>query len=141
MNADAAVYLDSSALVKLVVSDAESDALATYLQAQPDPTRVSCALARVEIVRATRPHGDGATRRARELLERISLLHLDDVLLDAAADLGGETLRSLDAIHLAAARALGPSLTEIITYDDRMAKAAKNMNLVVSAPRDRTKSH
>ena len=139
MNADAAVYLDSSALVKLVVSDAESDALATYLRGHPN--RVSCALARVEIVRATRPHGDGATRRARELLERISLLHLDDVLLDAAADLGGETLRSLDAIHLAAARALGPSLTEIITYDDRMAKAAKNMNLVVSAPRDRTKSH
>ena len=132
MNADAAVYLDSSALVKLVVSDAESDALATYLRGYPN--RVSCALARVEIVRATRPHGDGATRRARELLERISLLHLDDVLLDAAADLGGETLRSLDAIHLAAARALGPSLTEIITYDDRMAKAAKSMNLVVSAP-------
>ena len=120
MNADAAVYLDSSALVKLVVSDAESDALATYLRDHPN--------------RATRPHGDGATRRARELLERISLLHLDDVLLDAAADLGGETLRSLDAIHLAAARALGPSLTEIITYDDRMAKAAKSMNLVVSAP-------
>ena len=93
------------------------------------------------IVRAARPHGDGATRRARELLERISLLHLDDVLLDAAADLAGETLRSIDAIHLAAARALGPSLTEIITYDDRMAKAAKNMNLVVSAPRDQTKSH
>jgi uncharacterized protein len=132
MNADAAVYLDSSALVKLVVSEAESDALATHLR--DHPKRVSCALARVEVVRAARPHGDAATRRARELLDRISLLRLDDVLLDAAADRGGETLRSLDAVHLAAARALGPSLTEIITYDDRMARAARSIDLVVSAP-------
>jgi uncharacterized protein len=132
MNADAAVYLDSSALVKLVVSEAESAALAAYLRDHPN--RVSCALARVEVVRAARPHGDAATRRARELLDRISLLRLDDVLLNAAAEVGGETLRSLDAVHLAAARALGPSLTEIITYDDRMARAAKSIDLVVGAP-------
>jgi uncharacterized protein with PIN domain len=85
MNADAAVYLDSSALVKLVVSEAESDALATHLRDHPN--RVSCALARVEVVRAARPHGDAATRRARDLLDRLSLLRLDDVLRDAAADL------------------------------------------------------
>lgn len=95
---------------------------------------MSCALARVEIVRAARPHGDGATRRARELLERISLVRLDDLLLDTAADLGGETLRRLDAIHLAAARALGRSLAELITYDDRMANAAKSIDLVVRVP-------
>jgi uncharacterized protein len=132
MNADAAVYLDSSALVKLVVSADESKALSTYLREHPH--RVSCALARVEIVRAARPHGEAATRRARELLDRISLIRLDDVLLDAAADLGGETLRSLDAIHLAAARALGTSLGEIVTYDRRMADAAKSVDLVVTAP-------
>jgi predicted nucleic acid-binding protein len=132
MNADAAVYLDSSALVRLVVSESESDALVSYLRDHPN--RVSCALARVEVVHAARPHGDAATRRARELLDRISLLRLDDVLLNAAADLGGETLRSLDAVHLAAARALGGSLTAIVTYDDRMAKAAESIDLVVSAP-------
>lgn len=132
MNADAAVYLDSSALVKLVVSEAESDALTSYLRGRPN--RVSCALARVEIVRAARPHGDAAIRRARELLERISLVRLDDLLLDEAADLGGETLRSPDAIHLAAARAIGPSLGEVITYDRRMATAAKSTGFVVSAP-------
>lgn len=132
MNADAAVYLDSSALVKLVVSEAESDALTSYLRGRPN--RVSCALARVEIVRAVRPHGDAAIRRARELLERISLVRLDDLLLDEAADLGGETLRSPDAIHLAAARAIGPSLGEVITYDRRMATAANSTGFVVSAP-------
>ena len=84
MSADLAVYLDSSALVKLIVEEAESKALARHLRARP--VRVSCALARVEVVLAVRPHGDAATRRARQLLDRVSLLRLDDVLLDAAAD-------------------------------------------------------
>jgi uncharacterized protein len=132
MNADAAVYLDSSALVKLVVAEAESDALIAYLRDRP--TRASCALARVEVVRAVRPHGEPASRRARQLLDRISLLRLDDVLLEAAAALAGSTLRSLDAIHLAAAQALGDSLAEIVTYDHRMAGAAQGAGLAVNAP-------
>jgi predicted nucleic acid-binding protein len=132
MSADAAVYLDSSALVKLVVAEAESDALLAYLSDRP--TRTSCALARVEVVRAVRAHGERASQRARRLLERISLLRLDDVLLEAAAALDGPTLRSLDAIHLAAAQALGDSLGEVITYDHRMAGAARDIGLTVSVP-------
>lgn len=132
MSADAAVYLDSSALVKLVVAEAESEALFGYLRDRP--VRASCALARVEVIRAVRPHGEPATRRARQLLGRISLLRLDDVLLDAAAALDGVTLRSVDAMHLAAAQALGSALVEIITYDQRMAGAARSMGLTVSAP-------
>jgi uncharacterized protein len=132
MSADAAVYLDSSALVKLVVAEAESDALTGYLRERP--TRASCALARVEIIRAVLPQGERAVRRARELLDRISLLRLDDVLLDAAAALEGASLRSLDAIHLAAAQALGDDLAEVITYDRRMAVAAHSIGLAVNAP-------
>lgn len=132
MNADAAVYLDSSALVKLVVSEAESKALTGHLRRHP--TRASCALARVEVIRAVRAQGARATRRARALLERTSLIRLDDALLDAAAELEAHELRSLDAIHLAAARALGDSLTEVITYDRRMADAARKLGLPVVAP-------
>lgn len=132
MSADATVYLDSSALVKLVVAEAESDALLAYLNDRP--TRTSCALARVEVVRAVRDHGEVATRRARQLLERVSLLRLDDVLLQAAAELDGPTLRSLDAIHLAAAQALGDGLGDVVTYDHRMASAARGIGLAVSAP-------
>jgi uncharacterized protein len=132
MSAEAPVYLDSSAIVKLVVAEAESGALARYLGDRP--TRVSCALARVEVIRAIRPQGEAAVNRARQLLQRISLLRLDDVLLDAAAAIEGTTLRSLDAIHLAAARTLGGALAEIVTYDRRMADAARGMGLVVSAP-------
>jgi predicted nucleic acid-binding protein len=132
MSAEAAVYLDSSALVKLVVREPESRALAASLRRPAE--RASCALARVEVVRAVRPHGPSAVARARRLLERISLIHLDDVLLDAAAGLQDDTLRSLDAIHLAAAQALGDGLTELITYDRRMATAAAGLSLPTTAP-------
>lgn len=132
MSADMAVYLDSSALVKLVVAETESDALAGHLRAHPD--RVSCALARVEVIRAVRAHGQQAVIRARQLLQRISLVRVDDLLLDEAAALNHANLRSLDAIHLAAARALGHGLTEVVTFDRRMAHAAERMGLVVAAP-------
>ena len=132
MNADVAVYLDSSALVKLVVLETESDALAGHLRAHPD--RVSCSLARVEVIRAVRAHGRQAIIRARQLLQRVSLVRLDDLLLDEAAALTQANLRSLDAIHLAAARTLGHALTELITYDHRMAEAADHIGLLVTAP-------
>jgi uncharacterized protein len=132
MNADAAVYLDSSALVKLVVLEEESKALAGHLQERPH--RVSCALARVEVIRAVRAHGRPAINRARQLLERISLLRLDDLLLDQAAVLNGQSLRSLDAIHLAAAQVVGDGLAEVVTYDRHMAEAAHHIGLPVIAP-------
>ena len=127
------VYLDSSAIVKLVVTEAESRALRRYLRTEPQ--RASCALAKVEVVRAVRPHGAAATTRARQLLRRLDLIQLDDELLDSAATLHGGVLRSLDAIHLAAAQVLGDELTAIVTYDERMAAAAERLGLVVQAPR------
>ncbi len=132
MNADAAVYLDSSAIVKLVIEESESAALAGHLRERPH--RVSCGLARVEVIRAVRAHGQPAMDRARRLLARISLVRLDDLLLDEAAALNGANVRSLDAIHLAAAQALGTGLAEVITYDRRMAHAAHHVGLSVSAP-------
>ena len=132
MSADRAVYLDSSALVKLVVAEQESAALVAHLRDRPN--RASCALARVEVLRAVRAHGRPAIDRARQLLARVSLLRLDDVLLDRAAALDGAALRSLDAIHLAAAQTIGDGLAELITYDRRMTDAAKRIGLPVAAP-------
>jgi predicted nucleic acid-binding protein len=131
-SAEIAVYLDSSALVKLIVREDESEVLAAHLTQHRE--RVSCALARVEVPHAVHAHGAPALTRARGLLERIGLLALDDTLLDAAGALAGSTLRSLDAIHLAAAQALGTELAEVITYDHRMAQAAVGLGLAVSAP-------
>lgn len=126
------VYLDSSALVKLAVVEAESAALRRYLRSRPG--RASCALAKVEVIRAVPPHGGAATARARRLLRRLDLVQVDDELLDAAAALDAGVLQSLDAIHLAAALVLAEDVSALVTYDDRMAAAAGLLNLPVAAP-------
>lgn len=132
MNADAGVaYLDTSAFVKTIVAEPESAKLMRWLRRWPQ--RASCGLLRVEGVRAVRPHGPEAIARARRALRRLALIRLDDELLDAAADLPSE-LRSLDAIHLAAARALGADLGALVTYDRRMAGATAGLGMPVAAP-------
>ena len=127
------VYLDSSALVKLVVVEPESSALRRYLAAEPE--RASCALARVEVIRAVRLHGPSTVSRAQRLLQRLNLVEVDDELLEAAAALDPRILRSLDTIHVAAAQLLGEELTAVVTYDRRMAAAAQLLDLTVAAPR------
>ncbi len=126
------VYLDSSALVKLVVVEPESRALRRFLR--DHPRRVSCGLARAEVPRAVGRHGADAVSRARKLLERTHLLRIDDALLDAAAELGPAHLRTLDAIHLAAATSLGDPVV-LVTYDGRIADAARQLEIETVSPR------
>lgn len=126
------VYLDSSALVKLVVHEPESRALRAYLRTQRD--RLSCGLARTEVLRAVRPLGPTAIETARRLLRTIPLVRLDDALLDATGMLEPSTLRSLDAIHLAAAQLVAPTLRAVVTYDRRMADAATALGFSVVGP-------
>ena len=129
------VYLDSSALVKLVVTEPESSALMEFLQRQSD--RVSSAVALTEVPRALRRAGFGASerRRSREVMARIALVDVDRRILVAAAALDPPALRTLDAIHLATALALREDLAAIVTYDRRLAAAAERAHLEVSAPR------
>ena len=127
-----AVYLDSSAIVKLVVVEPESRALRRFLRSHPQ--RVSSALARVEVLRAVRFQGRAAAERARKVLARIHLLRLDDALLDVASALDPRVLRSLDAIHLASAQAVVEKPDCVITYDRRMFAAAELIGLPVRAP-------
>jgi uncharacterized protein len=127
-----AVYLDSSGLVKLVVPERESADLERYLRGLSRP--VSSVLARTEVVRAVRPRGPAVVAQARQMLQELDLIEITDALLDAAAELDPPTLRSLDAIHVATARSLGSDLARIVTYDDRMASAARALGLIVDAP-------
>ncbi|MFN8545496.1 MAG: type II toxin-antitoxin system VapC family toxin [Candidatus Binatia bacterium] len=126
------VYLDASALVKLVVLEPESRALRAYLRREPE--RVSCGVARTEVLRAVRPLGPAAVETARRLLRSVNLIRLDDTLLDAAGILEPLALRSLDAIHLAAAELVAPALRAVVTYDRRMAAAAAALGFPVAAP-------
>lgn len=128
-----AVYLDASALVKLVIEEDESAALLRYLRRRPDP--VSSALSRVEVMRAVGRQDEAARTRAEELLASIQILRIDDAILSEAASLRPHSLRSLDAIHLASARALRSDLDAVVAYDERMLEAAKLLGLETVSPR------
>lgn len=126
-------YLDSSAFVKLLVAEPESDALRRALMRWPE--RASSTLLRTETARALRRSGnEQLVGGARRLFRSVRLLRIDEPLLDRAGDLEPPELRSLDAIHLAAAMALGPDLGVVLTYDDRLGEAARSSGLDVARP-------
>lgn len=118
--------------MKLVVPERESGTLVAFLASRP--ARASCDLARVEVIRAVRGHGPEAIAYARRALEGLHLIRLERALLEDAASLEGERLRSLDAIHVAAARALGDDLTALVSYDERMLEAGAALGLAVASP-------
>jgi uncharacterized protein len=126
------VYLDTSALVKLVVIEKESRALRTFLRHEPE--QFSCAIARTELLRAVHRGGSAAIEDARRVLRNVHLIRLGDALLDAAGLLDPVNMRSLDAIHLAAAAVIAPEVTAVVTYDKRMAEGAALLGFTVASP-------
>ena len=127
------MYLDASAIVKLVIVEAESAALQSRIDDWPQA--VSSSIAEVEVFRAIRrvqtdPRSHG---RAREILDKVLLLEVDGALRRTAAVLGPATLRALDAIHLASALTLG-NLVGFVTYDHRLLAAASAAGLPALAP-------
>jgi uncharacterized protein len=74
--------------------------------------------------------------RARDLLLAFDYIGIDDEVVDAAMNEPDRMLRSLDAIHLATARQLGTDLVGLVTYDDRLASAARDARITVIEPRD-----
>jgi len=130
------IYLDSSAIVKLVQKETESEALRRYLRRHRSDSRVTSALARVEVVRAVQSGGARAVANARRQLARVHHVSLDAGLLDSAGSIAaGTVLRSADAIHLASAQIVGADLRAIVTYDRRMAEMATALGFPVDAPR------
>lgn len=127
-------YLDSSAFVKLVVEEGESAALRRHV-AEQGARFVSSALLRTEAMRAVRHADPDTIASMRVALRRVDLVGLDDRILDAAAGLDPAVLRTLDAIHLATAMALGDDLTAIVSYDERMLEAARVLGLPTESPR------
>jgi uncharacterized protein len=128
------LYLDTSALVKLVVAEPESVALSTYLQQFAEDALFTAALARTELVRAVADGGQSAMTEARILLDGIDTVALSRSVLDHAATLPPPRLRTLDAIHLAAAQRAGRSLRAVVTYDSRMAEVAELLGMPTTHP-------
>lgn len=128
------IYLDSSALMKLVREEAETTALQEWLSDHPDESVVTSELGRVEVFRAARRVGDEALAEARAVVGDVDLIPLDRAVQDVASDIGEPLLRTLDALHLASALLLKDVLTALIAYDHRLVDAALTAGLVVVTP-------
>lgn len=121
--------------MKLAVHEPETDALISRLTTVSD-ARVSSALSLVEVPRALRRaySYQHVLERADNVLRAVEMIDIDSEILEMAAAIEPGGLRSLDAIHLATAVLLGPRETVLVTYDARLADAAREAGFVVESP-------
>ena len=128
------VYLDASAIVKIITPERESVPLVRALVSRPE--QATSALSLAEVPRALRRiRATAATlRRAQRALEQLNLIHLDHDILQAAGEFRLPELRTLNAVHLASALSLGADLEAVMTYDRRLAAAAQALGMAVLAP-------
>jgi predicted nucleic acid-binding protein len=125
-------YLDTSALVKLIAAEPESRELLAWLG--PRPTRIASAIVIVELGRALARRPDVDASRAFGILDGLVLVDADRRILERAAGLAPPELRSLDAIHVATAIEVRDSIEVVVTYDERLAAAARVQGLGTAAP-------
>lgn len=129
------IYLDSSALMKLVRQEAETAALRDWLISQPGLPVITSELGRVEVLRAARRAGSQALTEARAVIGDVDLVPLDRGVRDLACEIGDPLLRTLDALHLASALLLRDEVTAFVAYDERLATAARAAGLPSTSPR------
>jgi uncharacterized protein len=128
------IYLDSAAIVKLVHAESESQSLRDWLDERAEAAWTSSVLAEIESVRALARYVPQAVTRLQLVLDLIDLVDIDAGIRILAQTVKPEAVRSLDAIHLATALSVRPQLTSFVTYDKRLADAARAAGLTVDAP-------
>ena len=128
------IYLDSSALVKLAVTEPESAALTEWLSDSPNLVRVSSPIVRVEVPRAVWRADPGSLPQAYTVVRRVRDVRLTTSVITRAAGIRPNTLRSLDAIHLASALAVKRDLTALVSYDKHLLAAAWDAGLPTASP-------
>jgi predicted nucleic acid-binding protein len=127
-------YIDTSALVKLVLVEPETRALRRFISDTPAAEFVTSALTRAELLRAALRRDRTTLELAREVLDGIAAITITHALLNSAGSLGPPTLRTLDAIHLATASELGADLTAVVAYDVRLLAAAAKCRMPTLSP-------
>lgn len=125
------IYVDTSALVKLVVLEAESDAVDRFLT---DADMVSSTLLIIEARRGTLRRAPAELPRLDLVLSRVEMIEMSPAVVEAASRLPDPLLRSLDAIHLATALQIRSDVEAVLTYDERFAAAASAHGLTVLGP-------
>ena len=126
------VYLDSSAILKLIVPEQETDELRGYLRRVGSP--VSSELADVEVRRAARRRRGHDPRRLESVLDDVAFVEIRPEILRLVGRLEPAELRTLDAIHLATALELEGELEALVTYDRQMLAGARVLGLPVASP-------
>jgi uncharacterized protein len=130
------IYLDSSAIVKLIRIEPESPALADWLNARNEPP-VTSVLAEVEVPRALRRSAPAWLAAMPVVFARITRIEMDASVRATAGAYLTDTLRSLHAVHLATAEVLvaaGRTMTAFVTYEKRQAAAVEAVGLPVVMP-------
>jgi predicted nucleic acid-binding protein len=132
------IYLDSSAMVKLVVAEPESGTLIDWLNERTDPVGevalVTSTIGQIEVLRVAMRSSAAAVAAARQQLDTIDTLLLTDSIVAKASTVGPPELRTLDAIHLATADAYRESIHVFCAYDGRLLDAARARGLTVASP-------
>jgi uncharacterized protein len=130
------IYFDTCALLKLIRSDGPSEALGDFVDARPGTRWFSSELARAELVRTVRRvnHDSQGRLIIESLWERLDLIAVSTRVLNEAGAIEQPFLRTLDAIHLAAAASMRRSLSAFVTYDKKLAAAAQEAGLPVLSP-------
>ena len=132
------IYLDACALIKFIRSEQETDALRSWRLALPAETELlTSELSQLEITRTLLRAGIDHQRVpyfAGQALRGVYLVDLTGTVISRAMAYRVPRLGSLDAIHLASADPFRPELTEFITYDQELAKAAAGLGFPAGAP-------
>jgi len=131
MNERPALYLESSAALKLVFAEPETPVLHRYLESHR-PWLATSQLTEVEMGRAVFRSSLITQEIVTNILADVNVFELTPEILKQARLLPGKNLRSLDAIHLAAALSIGAS--GILSYDNRLNEAATLVGLPVVSP-------
>lgn len=124
-------YLDTSAALKLLVEEDESEALARAIDGA-SPDLVGCWLLDTELRRAAQRDTALTQEGVSDFLDGVDLYEVPASLFREAGLLPGANLRSLDALHLAAAVRIG--VEHLVTYDARMSESARALGVSVIAP-------
>jgi predicted nucleic acid-binding protein len=128
------IYLDSSALVKLVLIEPESSPLRRWLSDNGGQPMVSSALHGAEVARAVWRYEPAALPQCYRVMRRVQRIGMSVDLLDTAATIPPQLLRSSDAIHLATALTIRRDLTAFVAYDKRLLAAAGEIGLPTACP-------
>jgi predicted nucleic acid-binding protein len=126
------IYIDTSALLKLVHPEPETMPLRTWL-ARHQEDLVSSAPIRAESRRALLRNDPAGLINLPRVLAFVAQIPMTEEVLDRAAMLPDPVLRTLEAIHLASAQTI-PGVKMMLAHDSRLAKAARNAGLTVATP-------